>query len=49
MGWVDAKRTMRVMANADNGKDAAEARRNGAQVCLLTPLLVCLLIPCYVF
>mmetsp|Transcript_27085 Transcript_27085/g.58317 ORF Transcript_27085/g.58317 Transcript_27085/m.58317 type:complete len:972 (+) Transcript_27085:119-3034(+) len=31
MGWVDAKRTMRVMANADNGKDAAEARRNGAQ------------------
>jgi len=31
MQWVDNKRTIRVMANADTPEDAAEARRNGAQ------------------
>lgn len=31
MGWVDKRRTLRVLANADSAEDAAEARRNGAQ------------------
>jgi pyruvate,orthophosphate dikinase len=31
MQWVDAKRKLEVMANADTPADAAEARRNGAQ------------------
>lgn len=31
MKWVDDRRTIRVMANADTPEDAAEARRNGAQ------------------
>jgi pyruvate, orthophosphate dikinase len=31
MGWVDEKRKMKVLANADTPADAAEARRNGAQ------------------
>lgn len=31
MGWVDKKRKLRVLANADTPADAAEARRNGAQ------------------
>lgn len=31
MQWVDDRRTIRVMANADSPSDAAEARRNGAQ------------------
>lgn len=31
MKWVDEKRNIRVMANADTPEDAAEARRNGAQ------------------
>ena len=31
MAWVDARRKMRVLANADTPEDAAEARRNGAQ------------------
>lgn len=32
MGWVDEKRKLKVYANADTPEDAAEARRNGAQV-----------------
>ena len=31
MEWVDAKRRLKVLANADTAADAAEARRNGAQ------------------
>lgn len=31
MAWVDARRKMRVLANADTPEDAREARRNGAQ------------------
>ncbi len=31
MTWVDEKRKMRVLANADTPADALEARRNGAQ------------------
>ena len=31
MAWVDARRKMRVLANADTPEDAAEARRNGAE------------------
>jgi len=31
MKWVDDKRTIRVLANADTPADAAEARKNGAQ------------------
>jgi pyruvate,orthophosphate dikinase len=31
MRWVDAKRKLEVMANADTPADALEARRNGAQ------------------
>jgi pyruvate,orthophosphate dikinase len=31
MSWVDEKRKLRVLANVDTPKDAAEARRNGAQ------------------
>lgn len=31
MNWVDQRRRLRVLANADSAEDAAEARRNGAQ------------------
>ncbi len=31
MAWVDARRKMKVLANADSPEDALEARRNGAQ------------------
>ena len=31
MNWVDAKREIKVLANADTPADALEARRNGAQ------------------
>jgi pyruvate,orthophosphate dikinase len=31
MEWVDKKRNIKVLANADTPADAAEARRNGAQ------------------
>ena len=31
MGWVDSRRKLRVLANADSAADAAEARRNGAE------------------
>src|SRR6202040_4192377 len=31
MQWVDMKRTIRVLANADTPADAAEARKNGAE------------------
>lgn len=31
MKWVDERRTIRILANADTPDDAAEARKNGAQ------------------
>eukprot|EP01038_Epipyxis_sp_PR26KG_P006074 gene6074-8363_t len=31
MEWVDEKKTIRILANADTPADAAEARRNGAE------------------
>jgi pyruvate,orthophosphate dikinase len=31
MDWVDQRKTIKIMANADTPEDAAEARRNGAE------------------
>jgi pyruvate,orthophosphate dikinase len=31
MSWVDGRRKLRVLANADSAADATEARKNGAQ------------------